>query len=83
VNESKRIIVGHFETRSEIVVEREPEVGLTWIASARDFNQGAIGETPREAVVNLIDALSRRGIGGSGVADWSALDGLGAEGTAS
>lgn len=40
-----------------ITVEREPEVGIAWIASVVDLGRSALGKTPREAVENLVGAL--------------------------
>jgi hypothetical protein len=42
-----------------ITVEREPEVGIAWVASCVDLGRSALGGTPREAVENLVSHLDR------------------------
>lgn len=72
--------VGHFNSRASIVVYREPEVGIAWEAEAVGMGQAALGDTPREAVHNLIRALNERGISGDGHVDDEALDALSSKG---
>lgn len=57
-NRSDNVVVGHIEIRHDILLYREEEVGLTWVAEADGLNRAAIGETTDEAVRNLIRDLS-------------------------
>ncbi len=57
------MLFGHYETRHEIIVYREPEVGIVWEAEAKGTNLCAMGDTPGDAARNLIRALSERGPG--------------------
>lgn len=45
------------QTPVGIFVEREPENGVAWVASAGDIDHEAIGHTPREAVEHLLRVL--------------------------
>lgn len=49
-----RVVVGEFHPSAmTITVEREPEVGIAWMACIYDLGKCALGSTPREAVDNL------------------------------
>lgn len=75
----RAVEVGWFEGRSPITVRPEIEVGITWEAEAKHFNQAALGKTPEEAVKNLIKALNERGISGRGHSDTKKLTRLAGE----
>lgn len=68
--------IGYFEPiRLAITCEREPEVGISWMACCKELSLCALGATPREAGRNLMRAINEAGIGGSGrISEEACLD---------
>lgn len=57
-------VIGEFTPFSyRITCEREPEVGIAWMASIKELSVCALGDTPTEAGENLFKALK---VGGHG-----------------
>lgn len=77
---SDDVVVGHFNARHEIVVYREPDTGIKWEAEAKGMSLAALGDTPDDAVRNLMRAINERGIPGSDQTDlriaekWEPVD---------
>jgi hypothetical protein len=57
-------VIGEFRPFTyRITCEREPEVGIAWMACIKELSICAMGDTPKEAGENLFKALK---IGGQG-----------------
>lgn len=76
---SDHVVVGYFDVRHDIIIYREPEVGIAWEAEAVGLGQAAMGNTPDDAARNLAKVIGERGTGQVGdadgiVADWEPDD---------
>lgn len=57
-------VIGEFTPHAyRITCQREPEVGLVWMACIKELSICALGDTPREAGEALFKALK---VGGNG-----------------
>lgn len=58
-------VIGEFQPWTyRITCEREPEVGIAWMACVTELGRCALGKTPKEAGETLLRTL---GIGGRGM----------------
>lgn len=57
-------VIGEFTPHTyQITCEREPEVGIAWMACIKELGQCALGDTPRKAAEHLLKTLP---VGGHG-----------------
>jgi hypothetical protein len=65
-NEDRNITGTFTPGELAIICEREPEVGIAWMACVHEFGRCALGKTPGEATRSLIQMLARDNIAGVG-----------------